>query len=345
MNLINLVKGIKDERSSRTDLVSSWQEEEIWKGKIRDTFAVIFRTRGCSWSHSSGCTMCGYHTDTNPYITEDDLKNQLDQALKRYKGEDIVKIYTSGSFFDENEIPTELATNILTSFEAKKIVVETRPQFITPDKLKKYSSKVKKLEVAIGLESSNNFVLKNCINKGFKLENYLEKRDLIFENQSLLRTYLLLKPPFLTEKEAMKDLKDSIIRVSHPDNIISINPVNIQRGSLLEKLWNDRTYRPAWLWSLLKVISEVDDIDSTVISSTVGLGSERGAHNCDECDPEIVELIKEFNLTQDVEPIKSRLKDPDCSCYYQWKKESELEPYLNFRGRVGILSDRYAGYV
>ncbi len=302
-------------RSDRRDLVSSWTERELYQGDLKDVFSVIFRTTGCSWNRASGCTMCGYYTDTNPDITQKDLTDQFQELSDKYSGEEIVKIYTSGSFFDEDEIPQEFALKVLNFLDAEKVVVETRPQFITEDRLQRCSSEVKKLELAIGLESSNNFVLKNCINKGFRLENYLEKRDLIFENQSLLRTYLLLKPPFLTEKEAMKDLKDSILRVSHPGNIISINPVNIQRGSLLEKLWNERTYRPAWLWSLLKVISEVDDIDSTVISSTVGLGSERGAHNCGECDPEIVELIKEFNLTQDVEPIKSRLKDPDCSCY------------------------------
>jgi len=289
--------------------------------------------------------MCGYYTDTNPDITQKDLTDQFQELSDKYSGEEIVKIYTSGSFFDEDEIPQEFALKVLKFLDAEKVVLETRPQFITEDRLQRYSSEVKKLELAIGLESSNNFVLKNCINKGFKLEDYLEKRDLVFENQSLLRTYLLLKPPFLTEKEAIKDLTNSIEQVSHPGNIISINPVNIQRGSLLEKLWNERTYRPAWLWSLLKVISDVGNIDSTVISSTVGLGSERGAHNCGGCDPEIVELINGFNLTQDLEPIKSRLKNPDCSCYYQWKKELQLEPYLNFRGRVGILSDRYAGYV
>ncbi|MFO7793294.1 MAG: archaeosine biosynthesis radical SAM protein RaSEA [Candidatus Saliniplasma sp.] len=332
-------------RSDRRDLVSSWTERELYQGELKDVFSVIFRTTGCSWNRASGCTMCGYYTDTNPAITHDDLADQFQEFSDKYSGEEIVKIYTSGSFFDEDEIPQEFAVKVLNFLDAEKVVVETRPQFITSDRLQRFSSEVKKLEVAIGLESSNNFVLKNCINKGFKLENYLEKRDLVFDNQSLLRTYLLLKPPFLTEKEAMKDLTNSIELVSHLDNIISINPVNVQRGSLLEKLWNERTYRPAWLWSLLKVISVVDDMDSTVISSTVGLGSERGAHNCGECDTEIVELIREFNLTQDVEPIKSRLNGPECSCYQRWRKELQIEPYLNFRGRVGILSDRYAGYV
>ncbi|MFW5898288.1 MAG: archaeosine biosynthesis radical SAM protein RaSEA [Candidatus Saliniplasma sp.] len=332
-------------RSDRRDLVSTWTEKELHEGKIKDVFSVIFRTRGCSWNRSSGCTMCGYYTDTNPSIIDEDLEEQVHDVSEKYSGEDIVKIYTSGSFLDEEELPQDIALKILNSFDTDKTVVETRPQYITEDRLHKYSAEVKKLEIAVGLESSNNFVLKNCINKGFRYEQYLEKRDTVFENRSKLRTYLLLKPPFLTEKEAIKDLKNSIQQVSHPDNIISVNPVNVQRGTLLEKLWNEKVYRPPWLWSLLKVFSEVSYVDSMLISSSVGLGSERGAHNCGECDTELVELIREFNLTQDIEPIKDRLKDPRCSCYHQWKKELELEPYLNFRGRVGILSDRYAGYV
>jgi Predicted Fe-S oxidoreductase len=34
--------------------------------------------------------------------------------------------------------------------------------------------KGRNIEVAIGLESSNNMVLKNCVNKGFKVEDFVE---------------------------------------------------------------------------------------------------------------------------------------------------------------------------
>lgn len=344
---MGLKKEIKDiyertPRSDRNDLVTTWTEEEYWKGETKEVFSVIFRTRGCSWTHTSGCSMCGYYTDTNPDIDLEDIEEQLDEASDQYKDEEIVKIYTSGSFFDPKEIPKDLALNILKSFDASKLVIESRPEFIDKDRIKRYAQGLTELEVAIGLESANDFILDKCINKGFKYEDY-RKSVTEISNHVSIRTYLLLKPPFLHEKEAIEDIIRATEKISDLTDIISINPVNIQNGSLVERLWHRDLYRPPWLWSIIEILSKIES-DQTVFISNAGLGSERGAHNCGECDERILDWISTYNKTQDKKTINSFYEDY-CDCFEKWKREIDIEPFLFYRGSPKLLSDRYTGYI
>ncbi len=331
----------KTSRTDRDDLIAYWEEEELYKDDIKDVFSLIFRTRGCYRSYSSGCSMCGYYTDTNPDIDSEDINEQLNEAISHYKEQEIVKIYTSGSFLDKTEIEDEMTFKILESFDAEKIVIETRPEFVQRERVKKLSQTVDELELALGLESSNDFVLENCINKGFTFNDYKKSVEKISDLVSI-RTYLLLKPPFLTEKEAIKDLIDSIKSITDLTDIISINPVNVQNGTLLEELWHRDLYSPPWLWSIVEVLRTTEKVDKSIFVSKAGLGSERGAANCEDCNDKFLKLIERFNKSQKISALE---KLPDCDCKSRWKVEKEIGPYLHFRGSPKILRDRYAGYV
>lgn len=341
MNLRERVRNVhsRSSRSEKKDLVAHWREKEPLDKESDpvETFSVIFRTRGCFWSYDSGCTMCGYYTDTNPKIEKEDLVEQIEKAHSEYSQEDIVKIYTSGSFLDDKEIPDELALKILDGFDAKKIVVESRPEFMEPKKIRRYSDGIEELEVAIGLESASDFVLKNCINKGFTFQDY---RNAVEGTDISIRTYLLLKPPFLLEEEAIDDVVRSIKKIEGLTDVLSINPVNVQRGSLVEQLWKKKLYRPPWIWSIGEVISRSRKTENLLVVSEAGVSSKRGAHNCGECDEEFKSMIKRFNLSQDHSLFYN---SPECSCKERWKKESEIEPFLFFRGTPQLLRDRYAG--
>ncbi|MBS3816333.1 MAG: archaeosine biosynthesis radical SAM protein RaSEA [Candidatus Thermoplasmatota archaeon] len=331
-------------RSEKKDLITTWTGQEFYpdKDELADVFALIFRTRGCSWSYESGCSMCGYYTQTNPEIGKKELEIQLEEAIKKYEDQEIVKIYTSGSFFDSQEMPDELAEKILERFGAKaeKIIVESRPEYIEQKRVEDYSRYVNTLEVAIGLESADDFILKNCINKGFTYDDYRKSAEKISDYASI-RTYLLMKPPFLLEKEAIEEMIRSIEKISEITDIISINPVNVQNGTLLEKLWHEGTYRPPRLWSIIEVLSRAES-EKPIVVSQAGLGSDRGAHNCGECDEVVLEKIENYNKTQNESKFDPL---PDCGCRERWKKEMKIEPFLFFRGSTRTLRDRYTGYL
>ena len=332
----------KQYAEKKYDLVTTWKGQELLDNELVDSFTIIFRTKGCSWAEEAGCLMCGYHTASNPHIQQEDILKQLEKARSIYDGERLVKIYTSGSFLDPREIQPTLGEKVLRSFEADKIIIESRSEFVKHDVLNEYSKSVPCLEVSIGLESHNDFVLNNCINKGSTVEDYRIASELIFEQGLKLRTYLLLKPPFLTEYESIQDLIRSISSVSSSDNTVSINPVNIQKDSFLEKLWYRGEYRPPWIWSIIESLINAD-LKGPIVISRAGLGSKRGAHNCGKCDERLISLIDEFNLTKDLDVFSGCFSI--CDCTELWRAEMEYGSLLHYRGPAEILSNRYAGYI
>ncbi len=68
---------------------------------------------------------------------------------------------------------------------------------------------------------------------------------------------------------------------------------------MVEELYHDGGYRPPWLWSVADVLESTADEDVIVVSDPVGHGSDRGPHNCGECDDMVQSAIKDFDLRQD----------------------------------------------
>ncbi len=290
-----------------------WKEMDMSSGRQVDAMVLILRTRGCSWSRSGGCNMCGYNVASDSDVTETQLMNQLDSAMQRYEGEPFVKVYTSGSFLDEREIPAPFRDELLQRFSGvERLLVESRPEFITADSL---SNMPTSTTVAIGLESSDDEVLRNSVRKGFAAADFVRSAEALKDKGMMLRSYLLLKPPFLNEAAAIDDAKSSISFASPYSDEISLNPINVQRGTLVEKLWKRGDYRPPWLWSLLEVMGSASP-GPRLMSSPSGGGTPRGVHNCGECDAKILEAVKAFSFSQRPEDLEVE----DCSCRKGWMR-------------------------
>jgi len=165
------------------EYVNWWVEKDLLDDEIVDAFVMILRTRGCEWALKSGCSMCGYINDAAKKRVEDeDILHQFSEVMRHFSGERIAKIFTSGSFFDEEEIPKAVQDKILETLDKKtnNIIIETRPEFVSSERLEG----IQNLEIALGLESANDFVLKNSINKGFKMK-IRRNRCKIFSNYLL----------------------------------------------------------------------------------------------------------------------------------------------------------------
>ena len=112
--------------------VTVWRSQDLQDGQTAESLTMILRTVGCRWNR---CTMCGYASEGAPASAED-LIAQFECAMERSSPEvSVVKIYTSGSFLDPAEMPVEARDEILKRLEAlgiKKLVIETRPEYVTP---------------------------------------------------------------------------------------------------------------------------------------------------------------------------------------------------------------------
>lgn len=317
----------KGKRRSRAIEPRMWSENDTLDGKVTRAFVFILKTRGCFWAHHSGCTMCGYFNDSITDITEKEIEEQIELALQRYQGEKIVKIFTSGSFLDEREVPPRLQTKMLEKFfeRADKIIIESRPEFIKNLDLIGRIPDGRTLEVAMGLESANDRVLEYSVNKGFTFQEWRAAAEGVVERGMELKTYILVKPAFLTEKEAIEDAINSAKKVSDISNTLSFNPVAIHANTLVEYLWRRGLYRPPWLWSVADILKRAGDIFGGQIKcDVVAGGRRRGAHNCGKCDSSFISAVERFTIYGEDNPFK-KLK---CGCREEWLDSLEIEGFL-----------------
>jgi len=332
MNELNdVVKKLRNKNPKKKnprEFISWWVEKDVLDGEVVDAFVMILRTSGCKWAQKGGCSMCGYINDAvKRRVREEDILYQFTEIMKNFSGQKIVKLYTSGSFLDEKEIPRSAQDKILEILgdDTEKIIFETRPEFISEKRLKN----IRNAEIAIGLESANDFVLESSINKGFKFDDFLKAVKILKDLNIGVKTYLLVKPPFLSESEAIKDAVISAEKVASYSSTISFNPVNIQSFTLVEKLWKNHEYRTCWLWSVVEVLKQSSKLKSTRLMShpTAG-GTQRGAHNCGECDAEFLRGIEKFSLTQDI----NYFEELNCDCKKDWQDILRAEDFTLAQG-------------
>ena len=274
--------------------------------------------------------MCGYSQESAD-VTQADILAQLEHSLINSPEEDfILKIFTSGSFLDEREISRRTREEIAELVKGikgfKKLVVETRPEFVSVDKIEDLIG-VEKLELAIGLETADDFIRSKYIKKGFSFDDYRKAAETAMACGATVKTYLLLKPPFVSEKKAIEDAIKSAELVSEYSSTISLNLSNIQKYTPLENLWRRGYYRPPWLWSAVEAIKEISKRNIVVVSDPVGAGHKRGPHNCGMCDRAITEAIKSFNVTQDIHALE-RLDGLECECKDVWRKLINYDAFL-----------------
>jgi radical SAM enzyme (TIGR01210 family) len=295
--------------------VSCWTEKDVLDDEVVDALVVILRTKGCSWARKKGCTMCGYFNDCNPQVEGDNLVIQMTKALENADGHRILKIFTSGSFLDDREVPPDTRGELLkaASDRFEMAIFETRPEYVTRESIEDCISSFGRIQVALGLESANDTVLKHSINKGFLFDDYTGAAYTIKNSGASVKTYLLIKPPFLTELESIKDCVESARKTKDTTDVISFNPVNVQRGTLVERLWRRDEYRPPWLWSLVRILEECKDLGPRVASFPTGGGKKRGAHNCYECDADVLKEIEAFSMGS-----ADGFGQTRCRCFDTW---------------------------
>lgn len=288
----------------------AWTGCDLLNGEAVPTLTIVLRTKGCYWARHTGCTMCGFVCDSNPSATGPDIYKEFLGALARFGKEfKIIKIFTSGSFLDSEEVPPDVRNAILAELrDIPKTIIESRPEFVTDERCEDMARSNARVEIAIGLESSNDYIREHYINKGFTFHDFIRASKTARSSGFTVKAYLLLKPPFLTEADAMRDTIQSVMETTGHVDTISLNLCNVQRGTLVENLWTKRLYRPPWLWTAVEVLRQTAG-NVPIICDPVAGGMRRGPHNCGICDREVVAEIRRFSLSQDTASFKTNCAD------------------------------------
>jgi len=316
--------------------IASWIQDDIFHDKtMGKSLTIILRTKGCRWAYETGgCTMCSYLMDASPVeITSENLKTQFDNVIEKNL-ENInknvsVKLFTSGSFLDTFEVPLEIREYIFKRIEelgVKEVAIESRAEFVTPENLQSIKQNLScNIEIGVGIESLNEDIRNVSIHKGVSTEQIKEAFRVAKEYNVGIKSYILIKPPFITEKEAILDAINTANGcIEMGCSRISFCPSSVHTGTLVETIWKKNQYRPPFLWSVLEILKEVksQNPDALIMCDTSGVNSKRGAHNnidC-ECGEKIKDIFNEFTLTQKIEKLNI-----ECNCKKEWLGYLEYE--------------------
>jgi len=174
------------------------EEERSADGEIVPVNTIFLANRECPWR----CLMCDLWKNTlTETVPDGAIAAQIEYALARLPDARHVKLYNSGSFFDPRAIPVgdyPAIANLLATYE--HVIVESHPALIGEDCLRFRDLLSGSLEVAMGLETVHPGVLAR-LNKRMSLQQFRDAAALL--NGVDLRVFILIKPPFLSEAEAV----------------------------------------------------------------------------------------------------------------------------------------------
>jgi len=299
-------------------------------GKPTNRLIFIFRAPGCTYARrpEGGCTMCGFGSMTfgAGAWTPADLIAQAESVLSlpgALNGVGEVDLYNSGSFFADAEMPPEVRSHvlgILGKARVARILVESRPEFITAERIDVSRRLLPDtiLEVGVGLESSNDTIRETYIKKGFGLTEFERAAGVLASAGASLLVNVLLKPIGIFEDAAAvadavntgRYIFDLAKRLRLPARV-ALQPTFIAPGTPLEQEFLAGRYRPASLWAVVETVLTLAPLGETVVGlSDEGLEPKRVPGGCGRCDQAIRDALREFNRTGDT----AALGAISCNC-------------------------------
>ncbi len=183
-------------------------EEEIDENGIsQSTLTVFLSNRECPFR----CLMCDLWVNTLDYsVGPGAINRQIAAGISRFPAAVQIKLYNAGSFFDPAAIPPDDYSEIAAAIKKYgRVIVESHPSFIN-ERCLNFSRLIDgQLEVAIGLETADEQTL-DKLNKKFNVQDFKQSADLLLQNGIDLRVFILVRPPFTTEKEGLEQAKRSL---------------------------------------------------------------------------------------------------------------------------------------
>ena len=214
---------------------------------------IYINSGKCKWGQ---CVFCGWGKYEYPKLTFEELKELLNKRIDKV---DVLKIFNSGSFLDEDQIVKEFRKYVIEKceeFEIKNLIVETRVEFITQEVIDEMRSDKVHVIFAVGLEVADNEVLKK-MNKGLTVEDYLKAAELIRKNNFGLRSYVLVNAPYSNIDTLRKSVK---IAKDNSESVILLNWFPHGYSTAFD-LWIEGKHKPLDKDEFEEMTKEFGDIE------------------------------------------------------------------------------------
>jgi archaeosine synthase beta-subunit len=316
------------------------------QGKPIEKFVVHFRSTGCLWDkQTGGCTMCGFWNETAQYKRSISTPNFVNQFLSVLKTNDLHKypvlsLSNGGSFFAEPEIPFSAAEQVFSLVakhlpDVKRVIVDSKAEYVDRNKLRALQKRLGNAQLAIGIgfESQDDVVRTLCVNKGSTKKDFENCIELTKDEGVHSIVSLLIKPPFLTEGEA---IDEAIVSAKYVDivgaNEITFEALTAQRDTFVNLLYQAGRYRLPWLWSISEVLRAVRPFARPLLTPfRYIVGALDTPRNCATCTPFLIDRIYDKYCT---DLSISHLQGMNCPCQKVWQHEVEHEDSRTLPERV-----------
>ena len=235
-------------------------QERSDSGEIVPVATIFLTNRECPWR----CLMCDLWKNTlTETVPAGAIPAQIDFAIAQLPPSRQIKLYNSGSFFDQRAIPPGDHPAIAERVRAfERVIVECHPSLVGEsalrfrDLLAQTSGSCRRkeadpncrgmlppphvvgygaramLEVALGLETVHAEVLPK-LNKRMTLDQFSRAAGFLRRHDIALRVFVLVKPPFLGEAEALEWAGRSVeFAFDCGASVVSLIPTRLGNGAL-----------------------------------------------------------------------------------------------------------------
>lgn len=271
------------------------EPERTAAGAVEDVATVFLTNRECPFR----CLMCDLWTHTtDEMVSEGAIPAQIDFALDRLPPARHIKLYNSGNFFDRKAIPPSdydaIAARVA-NFDT--VIVENHPKLCGEACVDFRDRLHGRFEVALGLETAHPTVL-DRLNKRMTRDDFHRAVAFLRAHDIDVRTFILLRPPFMSEAEgvewALRSIEFAFDAGVQTCSVVPTRPGN----GMMQQLADEGHYAPPSMESI-----------ETVLEAGVRMGHGRvfmdlwdleRFYDCPDCGPARRERLHQMNLTQTV---------------------------------------------
>lgn len=317
---------------------TNYRIERVNGGLLCDLW---FLTTGCAHDAGGGCVMCNYGKN-NACVTqvdEDEILNRLRRIVSKFPWvfEDFL-LTSSGSLLDPREVSPRMREGLLDVLEpvrAKRLIIETRAETVTDEGLwfLEQLGPGEEKYVEIGLESSNDWVLQHCLNKGSSFGDFCDAVQRVHAHKLRVTANVGLGFPFMSERAsieyAVQSVRDALW--AGADSVVLL-PYHVKQGTLMEMMFQRGMYQCVSLWSLVEVLRRFPGEEDRLQISWYKdyFGPERSfirssPHTCSSCADHVLEELDRYRDHPSKTLIDWLSKYP-CGCHAAWRDAIERQP-------------------
>lgn len=309
-------------------------EYDIFAKKMVNRLILNIPSYGCSYYfEKGGCAMCGFNNEIKKYqlreynslaikvlvylillLTEKKIEEKKIQV-------DTLMIFMAGSFVNEQELPLDVQNLIINFFRKsniKNLYIELRPEFALNRRNRMEeivdNIKPKKLQVAFGFESANDYVRNKLIQKGISKKTYIQAVKTLKPMDVNIFTYILIGAPFRSLVEIEEDaVASAIFAWESGSDVVNFEVYCVQAGTLWEKHYLKQELVVLSLWSIFRIIKRANGISKNWYLGSFSDSPKpiKVPENCSKCSKKAKEVFRKLTKYHDINLLNEL---PKCSC-------------------------------